>query len=256
MKIATYNINGVNGHLPTLLRWLKETQPDVACLQETRSPDEKFPREAIENAGYSVVRHGQPRWNGVAILARHGKPHLIQQGLPGDPDDSHSRYIEAAIGDLVVGCLYLPNGNPWPGTKFDYKLGWFRRLRDHAANLLKAGWPVVLAGDYNVVPADQDAVFPERWIYDAVFQPEAKEAYAGLLTQGWTDAVRYLHPADKIFTYWDFVYGRPDWDSGLRMDHLLVSPALAPRLKQAGVDKEVRHWQKTSDHAPAWIVLD
>jgi exodeoxyribonuclease-3 len=256
MKIATFNINGVNGHLPVLLRWLDEQQPDVACLQEIRAPDEKFPDAAIAQAGYGAIWHGQPRWNGVAILARGTQPQETRRGLPGDPDDSHSRYIEAAVDDVVVGCLYLPNGNPWPGPKFDYKFRWFRRLDDYAAELLASGRPAVLAGDYNVVPTDLDACIPQRWIHDAVFQPQAKQAYADLLRQGWTDALRHLHPRAPIFTYWDFVYGRPDWKSGLRMDHLLVSPPLVPKLKAGGVDRDVRAWEKTSDHAPAWIVLD
>jgi exodeoxyribonuclease-3 len=244
----------VNGHLPTLLRWLKEEGPDVACLQEIRAPDEKFPHQAIEGLGYSVLWHGQPRWNGVAILARGRDIRETRRGLPGDPDDTHSRYIEAAVDDIVIGCLYLPNGNG-PAPKFDYKLRWFRRLQSHAAALLKSGQAVVLAGDYNVVPTDLDAVVPQRWIYDAVFQPQSKQAYADLLRQGWTDAIRHLHPEERIYTYWDFYYGRPDWDSGLRMDHLLVSPQLTSRLKAAGVDRAVRTWEKTSDHAPAWIQL-
>lgn len=256
MRIATYNVNGVNGHLPVLLRWLDEAQPDIACLQETRSPDHKFPHQAIEAAGYNVVWHGQPRWNGVAILARNIEIRETRRGLPGDPDDVHSRYLEAEVGGLVVGCLYLPNGNPWPGPKFDYKLAWFARLRDYAAGLLGIGRPVVLAGDYNVVPTDLDAVTPHRWIYDAVYQPESKQAYAAMLEAGWTDAIRHLHPDKPLFTYWDFYYDRPDWQSGLRMDHLLVSPALKPKLKAAGVDRKVREWTKTSDHAPAWIVVE
>ena len=255
MKIATFNINGVNGHLPVLLRWLKEEAPDVACLQEIRSPDAKFPRAAIEAAGYNVIWQGQPRWNGVAILARNLEIQETRRGLPGDPDDTHSRYIEARVADLVIGCLYLPNGNG-QAPKFDYKLRWFKRLQDYAAELLESGESVVLAGDYNVVPTDLDAFEPQRWIYDAVFQPRSKRAYAGLLKQGWTDAIRHLHPHEQIFTYWDFGYGGPDWKSGLRMDHLLVSPALKPRLKAGGVDRAARTWEKTSDHAPAWIELD
>lgn len=254
MKVATYNINGVNGHLPVLLRWLEEEQPDIACLQETRSPDEKFPHAAIKTAGYEVIWHGQPRWNGVAILSRTGEIHETRRGLPGDPDDTHSRYIEARVGDVRVGCLYLPNGNGAP-EKFDYKLRWFKRLQDHAAELLESGQSVVLAGDYNVVPTDLDAFEPERWVYDAVFQPQSKKAYAALLKQGWTDAIRHLHPTEQIFTYWDFFYNRPDWKSGLRMDHLLISPALKPKLRAAGVNRDVRTWEKTSDHAPAWIEL-
>lgn len=256
MEIATYNINGVNGHLPVLLRWLKARQPDVVCLQEIRAPDAKFPREAIAQIGYGAIWHGQPRWNGVAILARGVEPQETRRGLPGDPDDTHSRYIEAVVNEVVVGCLYLPNGNPWPGPKFDYKLRWFTRLRDYAAQLLASGRPTVLAGDYNVVPTDLDARIPRRWVYDAVFQPQARRAYADLLARGWTDAIRHLHPDEPIFTYWDFVYDRPDWNSGLRMDHLLVSPQLTSKLTAGGVDRDARTWEKTSDHAPAWIRLD
>ncbi len=256
MRIATYNINGVNGHLPVLLRWLEEYRPDVACLQETRSPDEKFPHAAIEQAGYSVIWHGQPRWNGVAILARGRNIEEIGRGLPGNPDDSHSRYLEAAVDGIVFGCLYLPNGNPCPSPKFDYKLAWFERLKSHAADLRKANRPTVLLGDYNVVPTDRDALHPEFWRFDAVFQPESKQAYQDLLAQGWVDAVRHLHPGEEIFTYWDFDGYRPNWETGLRMDHLLISPDLLPRLRAAGVDREVRTWRKTSDHAPAWIEVD
>ena len=255
MKIATYNINGVNGHLPVLLRWLEEEKPDIACLQETRSPDAKFPKAAVEQAGYGVIYHGQPRWNGVTILARDEVPTELRRGLPGDPDDVQSRYIEAEVGGLVVGCLYLPNGNPCPGPKFDYKLSWFRRFRSYAAELLKAKRPTVLLGDYNVVPTDLDAVHPEFWTYDAVYQAESKAAYAELLAQGWSDAIRHLYPVAPIFTYWDFDGYRPNWETGLRMDHLLISPDLVSRLKAAGVDKQVRTWRKTSDHAPAWIQL-
>lgn len=255
MKIATYNINGVNGHLPVLLRWLDEYRPDIACLQETRSPDEKFPHAAIEQAGYSVIWHGQPRWNGVAILARGMDIVEVRRGLPGDPDDTHSRYLEAVVDEILIGCLYLPNGNLIPGPKFDYKLAWLRRLQVHAAELVKAGRPTILLGDYNVVPTNQDAVHPQFWTFDAVFQPESKAAYAELLKQGWTDAIRYLHPDEDIFTYWDFDGYRPKWETGLRMDHVLVSPDLKSRLRAAGVNRDVRTWRKTSDHAPAWIEL-
>ena len=254
MKVATYNINGVNGHLAVLLRWLKEEQPDVACLQEIRSPDEKFPHQAIEDAGYNVIWHGQPRWNGVAILSRNLNIRETRRGLPGDPDDTHSRYIEGAVGELLIGCLYLPNGNG-PAPKFEYKLRWFKRLQDYARQLVGERKALILAGDYNVVPTDLDAVEPARWVYDAVFQPQSRKAYADLIDQGWIDAIRHLHPNEQISTYWDFYYGRPDWKSGLRMDHLLVSPDLKPKLKAAGVDRQVRTREKTSDHAPAWIEL-
>ena len=255
MKIATYNVNGVNGRLPVLLRWLQEAKPDVACLQELKAPQEKFPEEAIQEAGYHAIWHGQKSWNGVAILSRNEKPVEISRALPGDPEDEHSRYIEAMVGDIRVGCLYLPNGNPAPGPKFDYKLRWFERLQAHAASLLQLKKPVVLAGDYNVMPTEQDVYKPERWTEDALFRPETRAAYKTLVEQGWTDALRKLHPNETIYTFWDYfrnAYGR---NAGLRIDHLLLSPVLAKRLVAAGVDKQVRGWEKTSDHAPTWIEL-
>jgi exodeoxyribonuclease III len=255
MRIATYNVNGVNGRLPVLLRWLKETQPEIVCLQELKAPQEKFPADAIRDAGYSALWHGQKSWNGVAIMARGAEPIEVRRGLPGDPDDLHSRYIEATVGDLTVGCLYLPNGNPAPGPKFDYKLAWFKRLNAHARTLLKSKRPVVLCGDYNAVPTELDAYKPERWVGDAVFFPETRAAYARLLAQGWTDAVRTLHPDEVIYTYWDYFRNAFARNAGIRMDHLLLSPALAQRLLAAGVDRHVRAWEKTSDHAPVWIEL-
>lgn len=255
MKIATYNINGINGHLPVLLRWLQETTPDVVCLQELKAPQEKFPEQAVQEAGYQAVWHGQKSWNGVAILARGVQPEEIRRGLPGDPDDAHSRYIEAKVHGIQVGCLYLPNGNPSPGPKFDYKLRWFERLQSHAADLLDAGKPVVLAGDYNVMPTEQDVYKPERWVDDALFRPEVRAAFKTLVAQGWTDALRKLHPSETIYTFWDYfrnAYGR---NAGLRIDHLLLSPRLEKRLVAAGVDRQVRGWEKTSDHAPVWIEL-
>ncbi|MDW5312972.1 exodeoxyribonuclease III [Rhizobium sp. PL01] len=255
MKIASYNVNGVNGRLDVLLRWLKEAEPDVACLQELKAPDAKFPVEAIEAAGYGAVWHGQKSWNGVAILARDQEPLLTRKGLPGDPDDSHSRYIEAVVDGIVVGGLYLPNGNPYPGGKFEYKLAWFRRLHEYAAELLKLEVPVVLAGDYNVMPTELDVYNPERWTNDALFRVEVRELYRELVSQGWTDALRELHPGERIYTFWDYVrnaYGR---DAGLRLDHFLLSPNIAERLLKAEVDKHVRGWEHTSDHAPVWIEL-
>ncbi len=255
MKIATFNVNGINGRLKLLLEWLEESRPDVACLQELKSPDEKFPERAIEKAGYGSIWHGQSRWNGVALLARGCQPVETRRGLPGDPDDTHSRYIEAAVGGVLIGCLYLPNGNPQPGPKFDYKLRWFDRLIEHAASLLEADCPVVLAGDYNVIPTDADVYKPERWADDALMQPEPRAAYRRLLAQGWTDAIRKLHPKETIYTFWD--YWRNAWarDAGLRIDHLLLSPLAAKRLMRAGVDKEVRGREGASDHAPAWVEL-
>ena len=256
MKIATYNVNGINGRLPVLLRWLKETKPGVACLQELKCPDEKFPLAAIENAGYEVIWHGQKSWNGVAILSRVGKPEEIRRGLPGDETDLHSRYIEANINGLTIACLYLPNGNPAPGPKFDYKLEWFKRLNKHAAKLIKTGNPIILTGDFNVIPTDLDAYKPERWVKDALFFPESKQAYKKLVSQGWTDALRTLYPEETIYTFWDYfrnAYGR---NAGIRIDHFLLSPVIKNHLLTAGVDREVRGWEKTSDHAPVWIELD
>jgi len=255
VKIATFNVNGVNGRLPVLLRWLAEAEPDIVCLQELKALQEKFPVTAIRDAGYGAIWHGQKSWNGVAILARGAEPLETRRGLPGDPDDGHSRYIEAAINGLLIGCLYLPNGNPAPGPKFDYKLRWFDRLAAHAAALLAERMPVVLAGDYNVMPTDLDVYKPERWRDDALFRPEVRDAYRRLVAQGWTDAVRSLHPGARIYTFWDYfrnAYGR---DAGLRIDHLLLSPTLADRLKAADVDRQVRGWDKASDHAPTWIEL-
>jgi exodeoxyribonuclease-3 len=255
LRIATYNVNSVNARLPVLLRWLSETQPDIVCLQELKAPHDKFPEKAIRDAGYGVIWHGQKSYNGVAILAGGSEPVEAQRGLPGDPTDIHSRYIEAAIGDLVVGCLYLPNGNPAPGPKFDYKLGWFDRLISRALQLVSRDTPVILAGDYNVIPADIDVYKPERWVDDALFRPETRAAYHRLCDQGWTDAIRKLHPDERIYTYWDYfrnAYGR---DAGLRIDHLLLNPSAARRLHAAGVDRQVRGWEKTSDHAPTWIAL-
>ena len=255
MRIATYNVNGINGRLPVLLAWLKEAAPEVVCLQELKSPDEKFPEAAIRDAGYGAVWHGQKSWNGVAILARGAQPVETRRGLPGDPDDTHSRYIEAAVDGMIVGCLYLPNGNPAPGPKFDYKLRWFDRLAEHAASLLASGEPVVLAGDYNVMPTDLDVYAPERWIDDALFRPEVRKAYRDLVEQGWTDALRTLHPGERIYTFWKYFRNAFARDAGLRIDHLLLSPPLAQCLIAASVDREVRGREHASDHAPAWIEL-
>jgi exodeoxyribonuclease-3 len=256
MKIATFNVNGVNGRLPVLLRWLAEASPDIVCLQELKAPQEKFPIAAIKKAGYGAIWHGQKSWNGVAILARGIDPVERRRGLPGDPEDIHSRYIEAAIGELVIGCLYLPNGNPAPGPKFDYKLSWFDRLTKYSKKLLASKAPVILAGDYNVMPTDLDVYKPERWITDALFRPEVRKAFARLTAQGWTDAIRTLHPDERIYTFWD--YFRNAWarDAGLRIDHLLLSPAVAGKLVDAGVDRQVRGWEKASDHAPGWVVIE
>lgn len=255
MKIATYNVNGINGRLPVLLKWLNETTPDVVCLQELKAPQEKFPENAIKDAGYHAIWHGQKSWNGVAILSRHKLPEETKRGLPGDPEDVHSRYIEANIDGLTIGCLYLPNGNPAPGPKFDYKLGWFERLTKHAEELLKSGKPVILTGDYNVMPTEKDVYKPERWVDDALFRPETRAAFKKLVEQGWTDAIRKLYPDETIYTFWDYfrnAYGR---NAGLRIDHFLLSPKVEKSLVAAGVDRHVRGWEKTSDHAPVWIQL-
>ncbi|MCQ4327276.1 exodeoxyribonuclease III [Stutzerimonas stutzeri] len=255
LKIATFNINGIRARLPNLLEWLEREQPDVVCLQELKAADADFPIDAIHGAGYGALWHGQKSWNGVAILARGGDPLEIRRGLPGDPDDSHSRYLEAAAHGIVVASLYLPNGNPQPGPKFDYKLAWFERLIVHARGLLDSGHPVVLAGDYNVVPTDEDIYNTRSWLKDALLQPESRDGYRRLLAQGWTDALRAQHPQARIYTFWD--YFRQHWpkNSGLRIDHLLLSPDLALRLRDAGVDRWVRDQEHASDHAPAWIEL-
>jgi exodeoxyribonuclease-3 len=255
MKIATYNVNGVNGRLPVLLRWLEETAPDVVCLQELKAPQEKFPEQAIKDAGYNAIWHGQKSWNGVAILAKNMEIQEIRRGLPGDPDDEQSRYIEAVVNKVLICCLYLPNGNPAPGPKLEYKLRWFERLTAHASDLFTSGLPVVIAGDYNVMPTELDVYKPERWGEDALFRPEVRAAFHNLVGQGWTDALRKLYPDQKIYTFWDYfrnAYGR---DAGLRIDHFLLSPKVDSRLKAAGVDRFVRGWEKTSDHGPVWIEL-
>lgn len=255
MKIATYNVNGVNGRLPVLLRWLSESLPDVVCLQELKAPQEKFPQQAIEDIGYNAVWNGQKSWNGVAILSRGVKPEEIRHELPGDAEDSHSRYIEAMVNDVHVCCLYLPNGNPAPGLKFDYKLRWFDRLTAHAAGLINSGKPVVLAGDFNVMPEEIDVYKPERWVDDALFRPEVRAAFRKLVGQGWTDALREVYKDEIIYTFWDYFRNAYQRNAGLRIDHFLLDPRLRQSLVSAGVDREVRGWEKTSDHAPVWIEL-
>ena len=255
MKIATYNINGVNGHLPVLLRWLQETSPDVACLQELKAPQEKFPEQAITDAGYEAIWHGQKSWNGVAILSRRGKPAEVRRALPGDDEDLHSRYIEAVVDGITIVCIYLPNGNPAPGPKFDYKMRWFERLTAHAAGLFASGVPVVVTGDYNVMPTELDVYKPERWVDDALFRPEVRSAFQTLVSQGWVDAIRKLYPGEVIYTFWDYFRDAYSRNAGLRIDHFLLSPHLDKRLTAAGVDRNVRGWEKSSDHAPVWIEL-
>lgn len=255
MKIVTYNVNGVNARLPLLLRWLEDTKPDVVCLQELKAPEEKFPVEAFEDLGYKALWHGQKSWNGVAIISREHEIKERTRVLPGDEEDSQSRYLEATVNGIIIGCLYLPNGNPQPGPKFDYKLQWFERLNAHAAELLALKKPVILTGDFNVIPTELDAYKPETWIHDALFQPESREAFKNLVEQGWTDAIRELYPEEKIYTYWDYFRQAFKRNAGIRIDHFLLSPQLKKQLVAAGVDKEVRSWDKTSDHAPVWIEL-
>lgn len=255
MKIATYNVNGINGRLPVLLRWLDQTAPDIVCLQELKAPQEKFPEQAILDAGYHPIWHGQKSWNGVAILSRSGDIKETNRGLPGDPEDLHSRYIEALADGIVVGCLYLPNGNPAPGPKLDYKLQWFERFTAHAKELLKQELPIVLAGDYNVIPTEMDAYKPERWVEDALFRPEVRAAFEKLKALGWTDAMRKLYPNETIYTFFDYfrnAYGR---NAGLRIDHFLLNAQMESRLLSAGVDRDVRGWEKTSDHCPVWMEI-
>jgi exodeoxyribonuclease-3 len=256
MKIATWNVNDVRKRLPLLLAWLDATRPDVVALQETKATDDQFPRKAIEAAGYGCFVVGQKTWNGVALLARKAEPVPVRRALPGDAADKQARYVEAAIEGVIVAGLYLPNGNPWPGPKFDYKLAWFERLIAHAAGLLQSGLPVVLAGDFNVVPTDDDIYSPASWLDNALLQPEVRKAYRRLLAQGWTDSLRTLHSGERIYTFWDYRRNRWARDAGLRIDHLLVAPTLRPALAAAGVDRAMRGVEEASDHAPAWIELD
>lgn len=256
MKIVTYNINGINGRIGNLLRWLADAKPDVVCLQELKCEDNRFPKRALLEAGYHAIWHGQKSWNGVAILSRYGEIRETRRGLDDDPEDQHSRYIEAFINGVVVGCLYLPNGNPWPGPKFDYKLRWMERLQSHADKLLTFGLPVALVGDYNVMPTELDTYKPVKYLKNALFRPESREAFSRLVDSGWTDAIRKLYPEQRIYTFWDYLrnaYGR---NAGLRLDHFLLNDVLKEKLVAAGVDKEIRGWEHSSDHAPVWIILN
>ncbi|KQV83910.1 exodeoxyribonuclease III [Rhizobacter sp. Root1221] len=257
MKIATWNVNGVNARLPLLLRWLSEAEPDVVCLQELKAPDGKFPVDAVNDAGYGVLWRGQASWNGVAILARGAEPIEIRRELPGDPLDTDARYLEAAVEGMIVVSLYLPNGNPQPGPKFDRKNAWFDRMARHAQSLFETGLPVVLAGDWNVVPTDAvaDIYSTRSWKDDALLQPEPRAAWQSLLAQGWLDAIRHLHPDAPLYTFWDYLRQRWPRDAGLRIDHVLLSASLADALTGAGVDKAVRGWEHASDHAPVWVTL-
>ncbi|MDQ8731621.1 exodeoxyribonuclease III [Bradyrhizobium sp. LHD-71] len=255
MKIATFNINNVNRRLPNLLAWLKTARPDVACLQELKAGQNQFPERALREAGYAAAWVGERTWNGVAILVRKAEPIVIRRNLPGDANDVQARYIEAAVNGVVVACVYAPNGNPQPGPKFDYKLAWLARLRRHVATLRKSGAPIVIAGDFNVVPTARDIYPTKSWDKDALVQPESRSAYAKLLQAGWTDAFRALHPEASGYTFWDYKRNRWPRDAGLRLDHILLSPDLVPRLKKAAVDRTVRGEDGASDHAPMWVVL-
>ena len=256
MKIATFNINNVNRRLPNLLEWLKAAKPDIVCLQELKCADAAFPIDAIRQAGYEAVWRGQRTWNGVAILSRGREPVVTRTALPGDPKDKEARYIEVAVQGILIACIYLPNGNPQPGPKFDYKLAWFKRLTSHARKLLREGVPTVLAGDYNVAPTEIDIYPTKSWDDDALVQPASRAAYARLVKQGWTDAIRELHGEERVYTFWHYLRHRWQRDAGLRLDHLLLSPSIAGRLKSAGVDRTIRGKPGASDHAPAWVVID
>jgi exodeoxyribonuclease-3 len=256
LRIATYNINGINSRLGVLTRWLKEFQPDIVGLQELKCTDEAFPTDPIAELGYAAIWHGQQRWNGVALLSRVGEPVETRRALPRDPNLEQSRYIEAAICGILIGNMYAPNGNPKPGPKFDYKLAWLDALSAHAQDLLESGAPALLMGDFNVIPTDEDVYKPERWLKDALFAPEAREEYRDLVAQGWTDALRETHPDQRIYTFWHYWRNSFERDAGIRIDHLLLSKSLSKKLKSAGVDRTPRGWEKTSDHAPTWAELE
>lgn len=256
MKIATYNVNGVNGRFDGLMRWLEKDRPDIVGLQELKTANEKFPSEKLETIGYGSVWHGEKGFNGVAILARGATPVLTQLGLPGLTPDPHSRYIEAAVAGILIGCLYLPNGNPVPSRNFDYKLDWYRRFNAHAEKLLSLAIPAVLLGDFNTIPTDRDVYAPERWRGDALFRPEVRKAYADLLAQGWTDALRHLHPEETLYSFWKYWRSSFERNAGLRIDHILVDPTLAKGLRSAEVRRAPRGWDHASDHAPVMIEID
>lgn len=253
MKIATFNINNINRRLPNLLAWLRTARPDIACLQELKCTDAAFPVREIAKAGYQAVWRGEKSWNGVAILSRHGEPVLTRTTLPGDPDDNQARYIEAAVNGILIASLYLPNGNPQPGPKFDHKLDWFKRLHAHARKLLKTNAPVVLAGDFNVAPTEIDIYPTTSWDDNALVQPKSRAAFAKLVRQGWTDALRETHGEERVYTFWHYMRNRFARDAGLRLDHILLSPQLATKLKRAEVDRAVRAKPDASDHAPVWV---
>ncbi|QNR95744.1 exodeoxyribonuclease III [Stenotrophomonas sp. 169] len=255
LRIATFNVNGITTRLPHLLAWLEKEQPDIVALQELKATDAAFPRAAIESVGYGAIWQGQAAWNGVALLGRDTQPIESRRGLPGDPSDTQSRYIEAAIHGVIVAGIYLPNGNPQPGPKFDYKLAWMQRLARHARTLVALDHPVAIIGDFNVIPTDDDVYDATSWKKDALIQPAVRDAYADLLAQGWTDALRQIVGEERIYTFWDYFRQHAERDRGLRIDHLLLNPVLASRLKAAGVDRWVRLQEKASDHAPTWITV-
>ncbi|KRG70412.1 exodeoxyribonuclease III [Pseudoxanthomonas dokdonensis] len=253
LKLATFNVNGIGARLSQLLSWLEVEQPDVVALQELKALDQAFPAAQLEDAGYGAIWHGQRSWNGVALLGRGVTPVESRRGLPGDHSDAQSRYIEAAVHGVIVGCLYLPNGNPQPGPKFDYKLAWMRRLQRHAGSLVGLPAPVALLGDFNVIPTDADVYDPGAWRKDALIQPESRQVWRQLLQQGWTDALREVFEDEQVYTFWDYFRQHAERDRGLRIDHLLLNPVLAAGLQEAGVDRWVRLQEKASDHAPTWV---
>ncbi|KQR91829.1 exodeoxyribonuclease III [Chryseobacterium sp. Leaf180] len=255
MKIATYNVNGINGRLAVLLKWLKEAKPDIVCLQELKAQQHNFPEAELAKAGYQALWKGEKSWNGVAILSKGHEMTEVQRSLPGDADDDQSRYLEAIIDQMVICCFYVPNGNPYPGPKYDYKIEWLKRLKKRAQELIKMDLPAVLTGDFNIIPEETDAYKPEKWKENALFTDDVRKVFRQLAAKGWTDSLRKIYPEETLYTYWDYLYHSYDRNAGLRLDHILLSPYLAPRLKNAGVDKEVRGWEKSSDHAPVWIEL-
>jgi exodeoxyribonuclease-3 len=256
MRIATYNINDIRKRIAPLRAWLDVTEPDVVCLQELKCTEAAFPFEEIQALGYEALVHGQKSWNGVAILAKGSSPVEIRRRLPGDPADRHARYLEAAVNGIIIASLYMPNGNPQPGPKFAYKLAWFERFNRHAASLMATGHRVVLAGDYNVVPTDADIYATRSWKDNALLQPGPRAAYRSLLQAGWVDALQRQSPDKPMYTFWSYLRQRWPRDAGLRIDHLLLSPAAGQRMRQAGVDRAVRGLAHASDHAPAWVELD
>jgi exodeoxyribonuclease-3 len=256
MKIATYNVNGINSRLPVLLRWLEEAQPDIVCLQELKAPQNRFPVTEINKAGYQAVWNGQKQWNGVAILSKNLEMKEVQHSLSGDEEDLQSRYLEVIIDQMVICCIYLPNGNPSPGPKFDYKLDWIKRFKKRTKQFIDMDLPALLIGDFNIIPTENDVYKPEKWKDDALYRPEVRKAFHQLLKEGWTDSIRTLFPDETVYTFWDYLYKAYDRNAGIRLDHILLSPYLKAELKKGGVDKQVRGWPKSSDHAPVWIELE